>query len=181
MANRVDDFEAGDRRIVLGVDPGLEQTGYAVIEMPRRAVFDAGLITTDVDSLLARRLCEIDEGLQEVLREYHVDMMAVEDLYAHYKHPRTAILMGHARGVILRAAAARGIEIVDLPATKIKKTMTGNGHASKLQIQRAIMAALHLDRLPEPADVADAMAAALCASILHESQGEPITNGGMRA
>lgn len=166
---------------MLGIDPGLERTGYAVIEMPRRTVLDAGLITTDVDAMLASRLCEIDSGVEEVLREYPMDLMAVEDLYAHYKHPRTAILMGHARGVILRAAAARGIEIVNLPSTKIKKTMTGNGHASKLQIQRAIQAMLHLGALPEPADVADAMAAALCASILHKSQGEPITSGGLRA
>lgn len=181
MAHRIDETGAGDRRIVLGVDPGLEHTGYAVIEMPRRVVLDAGLISTDVDASLATRLFEIDTGFREVLAEHPIDLVAVEELYAHYRHPRTAILMGHARGVILRAAAARGIEILGLPATRIKKTMTGNGHAGKLQMQRAIMATLHLDRMPEPADVADAMAAALSAAIVHEATIEPITDGGMRA
>jgi len=149
----------------LGVDPGLDRTGYAVVDSGRREVRDAGLIRSTVGDLLAVRLCEIDAGLQDVLADHAVDLVAVEDLFAHYKHPRTAILMGHARGVILLAAARRGIEVVSLPATRVKKSLTGNGHASKVQMQRAIMATLNLRRIPEPADVADALAVALCAAI----------------
>jgi crossover junction endodeoxyribonuclease RuvC len=148
---------------VLGIDPGLDRTGYAVLESSPWRVLDAGLIRSGVRLPLAQRLTEIGEGLTDILAEHDVDLVAVEELYAHYKHPRTAILMGHARGVILLTAARRGLDVVSLPATMIKKSLTGNGHASKIQMQRAIMATLGLRKLPEPADVADALAAAFCA------------------
>jgi crossover junction endodeoxyribonuclease RuvC len=88
----------------------------------------------------------------------------VEKLYAHYAHPMTAILMGHARGVILLCAARRGIELVELPANRIKKSLTGHGHASKAQMQRSVQQLFKLKELPEPPDVADAIAIALCAA-----------------
>lgn len=88
--------------------------------------------------------------------------MAVEELYSHYAHPKTAILMGHARGVILQKCAERAIELRSFSATRIKKSITGNGRASKQQVQRTIQTVLCLRELPEPSDVADAIAAALC-------------------
>ena len=149
---------------VLGIDPGLERTGYAVIEAFGGKVKDAGLVRTTASCPLAARLNELAEGMEEVLAEHPVKLLAVEDLFAHYKHPRTAILMGHARGVVLMAAARRGIEVVSVPATRIKKALTGNGHASKVQVQRAVMATLGLGRMPEPSDVADALAIACYAA-----------------
>jgi len=86
--------------------------------------------------------------------------VAVEQLYAHYKHPRTAILMGHARGVILLAAAQRGVPVTSLASTMVKRTITGNGHASKGQVQRAVAMLCKLAKPPEPPDVADAIAIA---------------------
>lgn len=150
---------------ILGIDPGLERTGYAVIDVAARRVVDAGIVRTDTKLNLARRLGDIHAGLTEVLDEHSVSLMAVEDLYAHYKHPRTAILMGHARGTVLLLAAQRGIEVRSLPATTIKKTMTGSGRASKPQMQRAMMATLGLKQMPEPPDVADAMAIGLSAAL----------------
>lgn len=147
---------------VLGIDPGLDRTGYAVLEMATRRVVEAGLVRSSTALPLAPRLREIEAGLEEILSEHPVDLVAVEELYAHYKHPRTAILMGHARGVVLLAAARRGIEIVSLPATHVKRSLTGNGHASKLQMQRAILATMRLSAMPEPPDVADAVAIAWC-------------------
>ena len=88
--------------------------------------------------------------------------MAVEQLYAHYEHPRTAILMAHARGVLLLAAGQNGLPVVSYNATRIKKTVTGNGRATKEQVQRTIQRELGLAAVPEPPDVADALAAALC-------------------
>lgn len=155
--------------LVLGIDPGLNCTGYAILAAspgslaPR--VVDAGVIRTAANRPLADRLAEIDAGLNEILAEHRVRLVAVEELYAHYKHPRTAILMGHARGVILLAAARRGIAVASLPATAVKKTLTGNGHASKIQMQRAIASTFKLRSMPEPADVADAMAIAWCAAM----------------
>ena len=154
-----------DSKYILGIDPGLERTGYAVIDASARRVIDAGLVRTERECGLPQRLADIHAGLAEVLDEHAVSLMAVEDLYAHYKHPRTAILMGHARGVVLLLAAQRGIAVKSLPATTIKKTMTGSGRASKLQIQRAMMATLGLKQLPEPPDVADAMAIGLSAAL----------------
>ena len=88
--------------------------------------------------------------------------MAIEQLYSHYKHPRTAILMGHARGVICLAAAEADVAVVSYSATQIKKVLTGNGRAPKIQMQRAIQRELALAAVPEPPDVADALAVALC-------------------
>ncbi|MBK8267131.1 MAG: crossover junction endodeoxyribonuclease RuvC [Planctomycetes bacterium] len=147
---------------VLGIDPGLDRTGYAVLEIATRRVVEAGLVRSSTALPLARRLREIEAGLEEILIEHPVDLVAVEELYAHYKHPRTAILMGHARGVVLLAAARRGVDIVSLPATHVKRSLTGNGHASKLQMQRAILTTMHLSVMPEPPDVADAVAIAWC-------------------
>jgi crossover junction endodeoxyribonuclease RuvC len=144
----------------LGIDPGLERTGYAVIEWPAGKIREAGLIKSTVSTPLPERLGEIADGLEEVLTDSQVNLLVVEDLFAHYRHPRTAILMGHARGVLLLAAAKRNVEVISVPATRIKKMLTGNGHAGKLQVQRAVMATLGLRHLPEPADVADALAIA---------------------
>ncbi len=158
--------EANTDSLILGIDPGLDRTGYAVIDPARRSVLDAGVIRAPAGRPLARRLYEISQGIESVLDEHDVRLIAVEDLYAHYKHPRTAILMGHARGVVLLAAARRDIEVLSLPATQIKKTITGSGRASKAQIQRAVMIMFRLSKIPEPADVADALAAAACVSEL---------------
>jgi crossover junction endodeoxyribonuclease RuvC len=147
----------------LGIDPGLNRTGYAVVEDVSRRIIEAGVIRPDPEAPLERRLADLHAGLDDLLREHPVSRMALEDLYAHYKHPRTAILMGHARGVIMLAAARHGIAVERFTATRIKKSLTGNGHASKTQMQRAVMATLGLKQPPEPADVSDALAIALCA------------------
>lgn len=150
--------------LILGIDPGLERTGYAVLERTD-TVKDAGLIRSNPRVSLASRLSEIAVSLDEVIDEWRPQLVAVEELFAHYKHPRTAILMGHVRGVVLLAAARRGIGVLGLPSTHIKKALTGNGHAAKAQVQRAIQATLNLKRLPQQADVADALAIAWCAAV----------------
>lgn len=152
--------------IVAGFDPGLQRTGYAVLDAKRirRAdVIDAGIITSDSAAGLPGRLRQIAEGVGAVLDEHRPELVAVEQLYAHYKHPRTAILMGHARGVILLVASQRGVPTRDFAATHIKKSLTGNGRASKAQVQRAVRVTLGLDADPDPPDVADAIAIALAA------------------
>jgi crossover junction endodeoxyribonuclease RuvC len=136
---------------------------------PRVAqIVDAGVITSRADRSLPERLGEIAGGLDDVLDEHQPGLLGVEQLYAHYKHPRTAIIMGHVRGVLLLGAARRGIAVLNLPATHIKRALTGNGRASKPQMQRAVMSSLRLARPPEPADVADAIAVALAVG-LHET------------
>ncbi len=149
---------------LIGIDPGLRITGYAVlVSRGRQArVLEAGVIKTTSKLSMGDRLVELRDGIEEVLSQYQPTSMAVEQLFSHYKHPRTAIAMGHARGVLLEAAARRGITIESITPKQAKKTITGSGAADKIQMQRAIVFELALDRIPEPADVADAMAIALC-------------------
>jgi crossover junction endodeoxyribonuclease RuvC len=111
---------------------------------------------------MARRIQALYDGLCDVLNEWKPAAMAVEQLYAHYDHPRTAILMAHARGAFFLAGAQRGIPVLSYAATKVKKLVTGSGRASKEQMQHAVMRELGLAKLPEPHDVADALAVALC-------------------
>jgi crossover junction endodeoxyribonuclease RuvC len=148
---------------VLGIDPGLQVTGYAVLESIPAGVklLEAGVIrSTGLE--LAPRLKTLYEGTAEVLEQWRPGSIAVEQLYAHYAHPRTAILMGHARGVFFLLGGLRGVPMASHPSTHIKKLVTGSGRASKSQMQHAIMRELGLATPPEPPDVADAIAVALC-------------------
>ena len=158
-------MDAASRFRVLGIDPGLNITGYAAMDVARRepAIVEAGTLRTDARAELSTRIAQIHADLVELLAELRPDLVAIEQLYAHYKHPRTSILMAHARGVVLLAAEQAGVAIRNLSATEVKKNLTGNGHASKQQVQRAIQGVCGLAELPEPPDVADAMAIALCA------------------
>lgn len=149
---------------VLGIDPGLNTTGYAVLEVaaggPR--VCEAGVVRGKTRGSLTARLVEIHQGVAEVIEALKPTVVSLEQLYSHYKQPRVAILMGHARGVICLAAAQAGIPVVHYNATQVKKTLTNNGRATKPQMQRAVQLELKLAKLPEPHDVGDALAIALC-------------------
>ena len=149
---------------ILGIDPGLRLTGYGVIDYkPMRPVLiDGGVIRLKEKTAIASRLVELEAELDLLFDEHKPDICAVEQLYAHYSHPRTAILMGHARGVILLVAARRGVRTEEFAANRIKQSVVGHGHAGKSQVQRAIQLLWNLKKLPDPPDVADALAVALC-------------------
>jgi crossover junction endodeoxyribonuclease RuvC len=149
---------------VLGIDPGLYISGYGILEEESGEVkvIEAGILKTNDKLSMEKRLAELGRELGTVLEQFHPDVMAIEELYSHYDHPKTAIIMGHARGVILYRASEAGIEVVPYASTRIKKALTGNGRASKEQMQRAIQIQLTLKALPEPPDVADALAVAYC-------------------
>jgi len=149
---------------ILGIDPGLQVCGYACLEAggDKETLIEAGVIRTGTGSAIEEKLNRIAEDTQSLLENFKPDIVAVEELYSHYAHPRTAILMGHARGVILQRCAQAAIEVRSFSATRIKKSITGNGRASKEQVQKTIQTILSLPQIPEPNDVADAIAAALC-------------------
>jgi crossover junction endodeoxyribonuclease RuvC len=149
---------------ILGIDPGLRITGYGVIDYKtlRPRLIDGGVIRLDTKASLADRLVELEAEMDALLTEHVPEVCAVEQLYAHYAHPRTAIMMGHARGVIMLAARKRGASVEQFPANRVKQSVTGHGHASKIQMQRAIQSQWNLPAAPEPPDVADALAVALC-------------------
>lgn len=148
----------------LGVDPGLNRTGYALLERtPRGAVLkEAGVIRSTAKESLAYRVGEIGGGLREVLDEFRPAAVAVEQVFSFGRNPKTALLMAHARGAILMVAAEREIPVLHYTPTQIKRMLTGSGRASKEQIQRAIKAEFGLGDVLEPNDVADASAVALC-------------------
>lgn len=161
---------------ILGIDPGLNTTGYAVIEAadagPR--LLEAGVIKSaerrDTPDM-AGRLKALYDGVVEVIDQYRPPDLAVEQLFAHYDHPRTAILMAHARGAILLAAGQRDLSVTSYAATRIKKAVTGSGRAGKEQMQIAMLREFRLAKLPEPHDVADAMGIALCHYYLRSAAG----------
>lgn len=152
---------------ILGIDPGLQITGYAVVEvgLQRPILCEAGVIRSAegrATADLAQRVANLYDSIASVLEQFRPQVVVVEQLYAHYEHPRTAILMAHARGVLFLAAAQRQLPVVSYNATRVKKTITGNGRAPKDQVQRTIQRELGLHEVPEPPDVADALAVALC-------------------
>jgi crossover junction endodeoxyribonuclease RuvC len=149
---------------ILGIDPGLRLTGYGVVDYQRvrPALIDGGVIRLTVKLPVPQRLVELESELDAIIEEHRPQVVAVEQLYSHYAHPRTAILMGHARGVILLVAQRRGLRIEEFAANRIKQAVTGHGHASKPQMQRTIQSIWNLKDPPEPPDVADALAIALC-------------------
>lgn len=193
---------------ILGIDPGLNVTGYGIIEdsstslgsislaMPRmrsttlsirpeftegRAMpslprhgmvstlnhkrplklVEAGVIKTQPKTPIKNRLKKIFDTVTEIIEEHKPGVLVLEKIYSHYKHPTTAILMGHARAAVCLACGMHNVELINYPSTRIKKAVTGNGHASKYQIQRMVQDLLNLKKPPEPVDVSDALAMAI--------------------
>ena len=151
---------------ILGIDPGLVITGYGCVDLTDHAVqpalVEAGVIRLGSRRPMNDRLARLYTDLIEVIDEVQPDVLVVEKLFTHARHVRTAMLMGHARGVVLLAGSLRGLDLHELAPTEIKKAITGNGHASKQQMQHAVMVQCGLPELPSPPDVADAIAIALC-------------------
>ena len=158
---------------VLGLDPGLRRTGYAVIDRSggETRIVEAGVMRVPTRPALADRLATLHADVADLIAQHRPATVAVEDLFSHYDRPKTAILMGHARGVLLLAAGQAGLAVASYLPTQIKRTTTGSGRATKSQMQLAIQMEFGLDRPPEPNDVADALAIALCHSLQHRLAG----------
>jgi len=152
---------------ILGIDPGSLLTGYACIDIDadrpsiKPALIEAGVIRLDPKQSIADRLVELERDLADIADRTKPQRAYIEKLFAHYRHPTTAITMGHARGVCLLALRRVGVEIYELAATEVKKSVTGAGHANKRQVQLAVQAQMGLDEMPSPPDIADAIAIAL--------------------
>jgi crossover junction endodeoxyribonuclease RuvC len=151
--------------VYLGIDPGLGTTGYGVLNYDAGSVklLDAGVVRSSPGDPLPQRLLELYGGVLDIIDTFGPSAMGIEKLYAHYKHPATAIKMGHARGVLCLAAVQRNLRLISLPATRIKKLITGNGRASKEQVSGMVRHMLGIDHEIKPDDVTDALAAAIAA------------------
>ena len=151
---------------ILGIDPGLDTTGYGIIE-DNKGIFkllEAGIIKTSAGQPIQNRVKKIYRGVNELIKKFRPDALVLERLYSHYKHPVTSILMGHSRGVICLASGERDIPLISYPAKRVKKAVTGNGNASKAQVQRMVQNILCLSQTQIPNDVTDALAIAIAHS-----------------
>jgi len=147
----------------MGVDPGLTDTGFGIIEAGAGGVtvVDAGVIRTAPGQPLEARLNAIFAAVHRLIASRRPALLVVEDLYAEYRFPRTAILMGHARGVIYLAARQLDVSLMALAPAEVKRAVTGNGAALKGQVQRGVQTLLGLAEVPRPSHVADALGLAV--------------------
>jgi len=151
---------------ILGIDPALAITGFGVIDSRGRSLslVEAGIISTSASQDLPKRLDKIYRLVTELVRDTKPDCMVLEKLYAHYQHPATAFILGHARGVIALVSAAENIPLAEYAATRIKKAIVGKGLASKAQVQSMVASMLGLKSVPKYMDVTDALALAIAHS-----------------
>jgi len=150
--------------VVLGVDPGAATTGYGVVARESDgavSLLECGVVRTDPGLDLARRLREIYDGILQVLDRHPAAAVAVEGLF-HARNARSALVLGHARGAVLLAAALRGLPVAEYPPARVKSAIVGTGRATKEQVQYMVQRLLRLREPPRPADAADAVAVALC-------------------
>ncbi|HTX58985.1 MAG TPA: crossover junction endodeoxyribonuclease RuvC [Verrucomicrobiae bacterium] len=148
---------------VLGIDPALRTTGYGVVEQSRTAVrlIEAGIVAPRSDAPLEERLRELHAGIGAVIEQTRPQLVVIEELYTTYKNPSTAVLMGHARGVLCLASAQAGIAVATLAHARVKRALTGSGGARKEQVAAMVARLLGLHAAPRPYDVSDALALAL--------------------
>lgn len=150
--------------VYLGIDPGLNRTGYALLRRTssRPVLLEGGIISSSRQTSLAERVLEIGTGIRELIEEFQPDAIAIEQIFSMTRSPKSALLMAHARGAILFSVAAMGKTLVHYTPRQIKKLLTGSGSASKEQVQLAIQRELGMNSILEPNDVADACGIALC-------------------
>ncbi|MFA5356451.1 MAG: crossover junction endodeoxyribonuclease RuvC [Candidatus Omnitrophota bacterium] len=160
---------------ILGVDPALTVTGYGVIDFKKNkfSLLEAGIISTDPGEKTARRLNKIYGAVTKLVSDTEPEVMVLEKLYAHYRHPTTSYILGQARGVICLVSAREGIELVEYAATRVKKAIVGNGLASKYQVQKMVVDMLGLSSLPKYMDVTDALALAIAHSYISKGISYP--------
>jgi crossover junction endodeoxyribonuclease RuvC len=150
--------------VVLGVDPGTAVTGYGVVARAGDGAVslrECGVIRTHARAPLAQRLRDIHEGILEVVSRAKPDVVAVESVF-YAKNVRTSVVLGHARGVVLLAAALRGIDVAEYPPAEVKNAVVGAGAATKEQVGWMVQRLLRLKEPPKPHDAADGVAIALC-------------------
>lgn len=149
-------------KIILGIDPGLATTGFGIIKCDHCQVslIDYGVISTPAKKPLLNRLQIIHEKLNKIIKKNKPDVCACEELF-FCKNVKTALLVGHARGVILLTANEYKVPFHEFTPLQVKQSITGYGRADKKQIQQMVKILLHLKKEPQPDDAADALAIAL--------------------
>lgn len=154
--------------LILGIDPGTIVTGYGVIQCTSSNEFslrECGVFRTSSKQLLGVRVREIYDEVKTIIDRFDPDVVVVEDVFVG-KNARSALMLGHARGVILLAAEVCGVPVAQYTPREIKKAVAGNGNATKDQVAFMVQKRLRLKEVPSPSDASDAVAAALSYSLL---------------
>ncbi len=148
---------------IFGIDPGSERTGYGCVETDgsRHRIVTSGAISTAASPAFADKLLQIHTRLSAIIGECRPDGIAVENVF-HAINVRSALKLGHARGVALLAAAEAGVPVFEYSPAEIKRAVVGYGRAEKPQVQQMVKLLLGLDAVPSPHDAADALAVAIC-------------------
>ena len=157
---------------IFGIDPGSERTGFGCIESSgsRHRLIVCGALSAPVRATFPEKLTVIHTGLAALLARHRPDCVAVENIF-YARNVRSALKLGHARGVALLAAAEAGLPVMEYAPAEIKRAVVGYGRAEKAQIQRMVKLLLGLDAPPSPHDAADALAVAICH--MHRATGAP--------
>ncbi len=160
---------------IFGIDPGSIRTGYGCVDSDggRHRFVACGALSTPAGTPLPERLLAIHAGLSEAIVASTPDCVAIENLF-HARNVRSALTLGHARGVAVLAAVQAGLPVIEYTPAEIKMSVVGYGRAEKVQVQRMIMLLLGLDTAPSPYDASDALAVALCHA--HVSHGLPVSS-----
>jgi len=149
--------------LILGIDPGIAILGYGLVkyEANRFTVIDYGAITTDAGINMSARLTIIYDRLIDIIERYNPDAFAIEELFFN-KNIKTALTVGHARGVAVLAGSKSGVQVYEYTPLQVKQAVVGYGRADKNQMQQMVKVILNLGEIPKPDDVADALAVAIC-------------------
>ena len=149
--------------IILGIDPGLVKTGYGLIEINENncKVLDFGVVSPENKEKLSIRLRTIYNDISLIIDRYNPSILSIEEVFFG-KNVKSALLLGHARGVAMLSASNNNIPVFEYSARKIKQSVTGNGNAHKSQVSYMVMKQLGLNSVNCPSDASDALAIALC-------------------
>ncbi|HBY20680.1 MAG TPA: crossover junction endodeoxyribonuclease RuvC [Clostridiales bacterium] len=149
--------------IILGIDPGVAITGYGIIchEGNRFRVIEYGAVLTSPELSLSQRLCKINNDIGEIIKRLKPEVMAIEELFFN-KNIKTALTVGHGRGVAMLAGATEGLQVYEYTPLQVKQAVVGYGRAEKSQVQQMVKTLLALSQIPKPDDVADSLAVAIC-------------------
>ena len=149
--------------LVLGIDPGLGNTGYGIVKIQNNdfSLVDFGVIKKKTKDKLSNRLKVIFDGINDLISEYKPSIFSIEEIF-YSKNIKSSLLLGHARGVSIAAASTNDLLVYEYSARKIKQSLTGNGNAHKDQVRFMVKNMLKLNTAPNSSDASDALAIALC-------------------
>ena len=156
---------------ILGIDPGLKTTGYGIIEYRQRQIklLETGIIQPKPKELIQKRIHSIYLALKELIEQHKPEILVLEKIYSHHKHPNTVAILGHVRGVVCLLCAQQNMTLAEHSVKRIRKALTGNGNATKIQTRRIVAHTLRVDEDNLTLDASDALALAMGYGYMHIS------------